>query len=214
MDAGYVALLIPVMLFALSFHEMAHAWVALRFGDPTARDRGRVTLNPLKHLDPLGTLMVLVAGFGWAKPVPVDERNLRNPLRDGLWIAAAGPGANFLAAVASGLLLQAFIGSPAAIELSGPVAMPAAGLLQISVHLNLALAVFNLIPLHPLDGSRVVKGLLPPATAARFARLDTIGPIILLLALMAGRAVGVNVIGAVMGPIVSTLRHWVTGGLL
>lgn len=214
MDAAYLALLIPVMLFALSFHEMAHAWVALRFGDPTARDLGRVTLNPLRHLDPLGTLMVIVAGFGWAKPVPVNERNLRDPLRDGLWIAAAGPGANFVAAIGCGLLLQLLFRSPGAITLLGPAAEPAFGLLQIGVQLNLALAVFNLIPLHPLDGSRVLKGLLSRENALRLSRLDAVGPLLLLGVLVLGRATGTSVIGLLMGPLVGALRRWVSGGLL
>jgi Zn-dependent protease len=214
MDLGYLALLIPVMLFALSCHEMAHAWMALRFGDPTARDLGRVTLNPLRHLDPLGTLMVIVAGFGWAKPVPVDERNLRDPLRDGLWIAAAGPGANFLAALGSGILLQLLVRNPAAVTLLGFAAEPALGLLSIGVQLNLALAVFNLIPLHPLDGSRVLKGLLSREHAARLAMLDAAGPLILLALLVAGRATGTSLIGLVMGPIVGALRHLVSGGLM
>jgi len=214
MDLGYLALLIPVMLFALSCHEMAHAWVALRFGDPTARDLGRITLNPLRHLDPLGTLMVIFAGFGWAKPVPVDERNLKDPLRDGLWIAAAGPGANFLAALGAGILLQLLFRSPELITFLGFAAEPAFGLLQIGVQLNLALAVFNLIPLHPLDGSRVLKGLLSRENAARFAQIDQAGPLILLGVLVAGRATGTSVLGLVMGPIVGALRRLVSGGLM
>jgi Zn-dependent protease len=214
MDPGYLIYLIPVMLFALSFHEMSHAWVAMKLGDPTARDLGRVTLNPLRHLDPVGTLMVVVAGFGWARPVPVNEGNLVNPHRDGLWIAAAGPGANFLTALASGLLMQFVAATPELLALLGPAADPALNLLAVGIHLNLALAVFNLLPLHPLDGSRVVKGLLSPAGAARLARLDPLGPILLLLILVSGRVIGVSVIGSVMMPIVLTLRHWMSGGLL
>ena len=214
MDPGYLLYLIPVMLFALSFHEMSHAWVALKLGDPTARDLGRVTLNPLRHLDPVGTLMVVVAGFGWARPVPVNEGNLNHPHRDGLWIAAAGPGANFIAALASGLLMQLVVGTPALLSLLGRAVDPALNLLAVGVHLNLALAIFNLLPLHPLDGSRVVKGLLSPAAAAQLARLDPVGPILLLLVLMSGRVTGVSVISTVMMPIVRALRHWMSGGLV
>jgi Zn-dependent protease len=214
MDPTQIILLIPVILFALSFHEMAHAWVALRMGDTTARDRGRVTLNPLRHLDPLGTLMVFVAGFGWAKPVPVNPQNLRDPLRDGLWIAAAGPGANLLTALASGLLFRILLVGDAPIIPPGASAALLGQLLYLSVTINLMLAVFNLIPLFPLDGSSVLKGLLSRERAAWLARFDAVGPGILLMLILMGRLTGVSPIGFILGPVVSTLRRLVTGGLL
>jgi Zn-dependent protease len=213
-DPRYLILFIPVILWALSFHEVSHAWVALRFGDPTARDQGRISLNPLRHLDPLGTLMMFVAGFGWAKPVPVDYRNLREPLRNGLWIAAAGPTANFLTALACGLLVQGIFrgaGGRAALDgIGGPILQ----LLVLSVQVNLALCVFNLIPIHPLDGSQVLKGLVSPRTAESLARLDPMGPILLIALIVGGRAIGVDPLGFLLGPVVGKLRALVTGGLL
>jgi Zn-dependent protease len=214
LDPADLVLLLPVILFALSFHELGHAWVALRFGDPTARDLGRVSLNPLRHLDPIGTLLVFVAGFGWAKPVPVDPSRLKNPLRDGLWIAAAGPGANLVTAVASGLLLQTLVRSGAIELLPGAVGEAALRLCILSIHVNLGLMAFNLIPLHPLDGAQVLKGLVSPGLAARLAQLDRAGPLLLLGLIVIGRATGDSLIGRFIGPVVGTLSQWVTGGLL
>jgi Zn-dependent protease len=214
LDPASLALLIPVILLALSFHEMAHAWTASRLGDHTARDLGRVSLDPRRHLDPLGTLMVFLAGFGWAKPVPVDPRNLQNPHRDSLWIAAAGPVSNLLLAAASGLLLQLVVRSGLAGALPGVAGEGALRLLALSVHLNLALMAFNLIPLPPLDGAQVLKGLLSPTAAAQLARLDPIGPFLLLGLILMGRATGSSVIGMLINPVIGALSQVVTGGLL
>jgi Zn-dependent protease len=209
-----LVLLLPVILFALSFHELGHAWTAYRFGDSTAKDLGRVSLDPRRHLDPIGTLLVFVAGFGWAKPVPVDPSRLKNPLRDGLWIAAAGPGANFLTAIASGLLLQLLVRTGVAAGLPGTVGEGVLRLCIFSVHVNLALMIFNLIPIPPLDGAAVLKGLVSPGVAARLAELDRVGPFLLLGLIVIGRATGVSLIGRFMGPVVGALSQWVSGGLL
>lgn len=213
-DPGSLILFIPVILWALSFHEVSHAWMALRFGDPTARDLGRISLNPLRHLDPFGTLMMFLAGFGWAKPVPVDPRNLRDPLRNGLWIAAAGPTANFLTALACGLLVQGLFRGTTVPAVLGWAAGPIFQLLVLSVQVNLALCVFNLIPIHPLDGSQVLKGFVSPRTAEALARLDPAGPIVLILLILGGRWTGLDPLGFLLGPVVGTLRGWVSGGLL
>ena len=209
-----LALLIPVILLALSFHEMAHAWTASRFGDHTARALGRVSLNPLRHLDPLGTLMVFLAGFGWAKPVPVNPENLANPQKDSLWIAAAGPVSNLILALASGLLLQLVVHTGFAGTLPGAAGEATIRILALSVHLNLALMAFNLLPLHPLDGAQVLKGLLSPAAADRVARLDPFGPFLLLGLIIMGRATGSSVIGMLINPVIGALSQVVTGGLL
>jgi Zn-dependent protease len=139
------------VLVALTIHEFAHAWAANYLGDPTARLEGRMTLNPIAHLDPLGTLTLLLFGFGWGKPVPVDAYNLRNPRRDEALISLAGPGSN--------LVFTLLI---AGINLVFPIPTY---ILRPLMTINLGLGLFNLIPLHPLDGSKILIGLLPFETA-------------------------------------------------
>lgn len=165
-DPEYIqrlAIALPAILFALTLHEVAHGWVADKLGDPTARQMGRLTLNPLAHLDPMGTLafalsMMAGVGFGWAKPVPVDTRNLRNPRRGMMWVALAGPVTNFVLAIASLLL---FIAVRQAGLASGFIGQPAARMLLAAFQVNTALAAFNLIPVLPFDGGRILMGVLP-----------------------------------------------------
>ncbi|MGD8394055.1 MAG: site-2 protease family protein [Candidatus Eiseniibacteriota bacterium] len=195
---------VPVFLLAICLHEAAHAFVADRLGDPTARELGRLTLNPLRHLDVIGTIVFFVAGFGWAKPVPVDPRRLRDPLRDGVWIAAAGPGANVVLALASAILLRVVVASGGAG--AGTVTAGVASFLNLSVTVNLVLALFNLIPLPPLDGSKVLLGLLPRDAAARFARVTAAGPAILFGLIILGNVSGHSFFGAVLWPAVDFVR--------
>ncbi len=180
---------LPVLL-AIAFHEVAHGWVARAFGDPTAARAGRLTLNPLRHVDPVGTLLVPAVMllltpfvFGWAKPVPVDWRNLHRPRRDMVWVAAAGPGANLVMALAWGLLARAVLVTP---EASPWIAMPLLLMGIAGVFINTILLVLNLLPLPPLDGGRVVTGLLPAPWAVKFARIEPYGIIILVLLLLSG----------------------------
>ena len=166
----------PAILFALTFHEYAHAWAAWRLGDPTAQKMGRLSLNPLVHLDPAGTIMLVITvmsgfGLGWAKPVPVDPTYLRNPRKDMVWIALAGPMANLVLAFLLGGILTYF-GSDLGETLSKMV--------RYGLVINLALAFFNLLPIPPLDGSRVLKGVLPIAQAQRFGQLEMYGPVMLI----------------------------------
>jgi Zn-dependent protease len=155
-------LLIPPLLFALTVHEFSHGWTAWKLGDPTAKERGRLTLNPLAHLDLMGTLCILLTRFiGWAKPVPVDPRNFRNPMVGMAIVAAAGPGANFLTSLASVLVLWAALGTGALHALPQSLAEPLVKMLFISFTLNLGLGLFNLLPFPPLDGFRVASLLLP-----------------------------------------------------
>lgn len=155
---------IPAILVALTVHEYAHARVASAMGDPTARMQGRMTLNPLSHIDPMGFLCLLLAGFGWARPVPVNPYFFSNPRKGMMWSSAAGPLANLAAAVACAGIFKV-LGSPQGLW---------GGLLAVGILYNVTLALFNLLPIHPLDGSHVLKGLLSPQAAAILSRYDRV----------------------------------------
>ena len=181
-----------VLLFSLTIHEMAHAWTADRLGDPTARLRGRVSLNPLVHADPIGTvlfpLLALISGFpliGWAKPVPVDVRNLRRGRRDFVLVAAAGPSSNLVMAVAAAILLQLTPVTP--VTLGEPnVTAPLASLFSLAMQINVLLAIFNMIPIPPLDGGNVLSGLLPEGLAIAFNRIRPYGFLLLYVLMFTG----------------------------
>ncbi|WP_044563442.1 site-2 protease family protein [Azospirillum sp. B4] len=169
------------MIIAITMHEAAHGWVAMKLGDRTAYLQGRVSFNPAKHIDPFGTVILPAAlflstgaMFGWAKPVPVDFRNLRNPRRDMILVALAGPMTNILLALVCLLLLKG-VGF-----LPGPGQAWVGQNLTAGIQINLFLAVFNMLPIPPLDGGRVVTGLLPPRLGQRFAALEDKGMMILL----------------------------------
>ena len=174
-----------VLLFSLTVHEMAHAWTADRLGDPTARLLGRVSLNPIVHADPIGTvlfpLVSLVSGaalIGWAKPVPVNLRYLHHPRRDYMIVAAAGPASNLVLAICGALFLAVLPVSPQTLGESN-VSAPMAALFSRLVQLNVLLAVFNMIPIPPLDGGNVLSGLLPPNLAVQFNRIRPYGFLLL-----------------------------------
>ena len=174
-----------VLLFSLTVHEMAHAWTADRFGDPTARLLGRVSLNPVVHADPIGTILFplisMVSGaplLGWAKPVPVNLRYLRRPRRDYMLVAAAGPASNLMLALASATILAVMPVSPHTIG-EPTVTVPLAAILSQAMRLNVLLAVFNMVPIPPLDGGNVLAGLLPRSAAAVFNQIRPYGFVLL-----------------------------------
>jgi Zn-dependent protease len=178
------------IIFAITLHEAAHGYAARHFGDPTAWQMGRISLNPLRHIDLVGTLLVpglillLSAGgllFGWAKPVPVNFSNLRRPKQDMLWVAAAGPGANLVMALGWALLLKIVVGSP-----DHAYAEALKEMARVGIGINGVLMVLNLLPLPPLDGGRIVVSLLPSAAAWKFAQLERWGFPILLALLFLG----------------------------
>jgi Zn-dependent protease len=187
---------LPV-IFAITVHEAAHGYVARYFGDMTADMQGRITLNPLRHIDPIGTILIpaitLLAGgilFGWAKPVPVDFSRLRNPKRDMLWVAAAGPASNFVMAIMWALALHLSPLLPMSFH------MPLDLMVRAGITINIVLMVLNLLPLPPLDGGRIAVSLLPNHLAHKYARIEQYGFVILLILLFTG------ILSMIMGPFI------------
>lgn len=201
LDPQTLVLLIPVILFALTVHEYAHGMVAYRLGDPTAKHAGRLTLNPLSHLDPVGTIMLFLVGLGWAKPVPVDPRYFANPKRDMLWVALAGPAANMGLALLSGLIIR-FITSDPSAYLSGALGPILISMMVRSLQINLMLAVFNMLPVPPLDGSKIMYSLLPAQYAHWNYNLERYGPMVLLGLVMMGMLTGFSILWLFIGPFV------------
>jgi Zn-dependent protease len=205
-DIDFPQLLIAfiILISSLTFHEAAHAWTANRLGDPTARLLGRLTLNPSAHVDLIGTivfpLIAMVTGFpliGWAKPVPVDMRNLRHPRRDFAIVAAAGPISNLMLAAAGAIVFTAW-GADAASETRE---LLATGLLRF-VLLNVLLAVFNLIPVPPLDGGNILMGLVPASMAAAIDRLRPWGFLVLYALMLSG------LLATIIFPVQRAVLNW------
>jgi len=176
-------MLVPALL-AITVHEVSHGFAADRRGDPTARLLGRLSLNPLRHLDPIGTIAMLLVGFGWARPVPVNFGNLVHPRRDMILVALVGPLSNLTLAILSGLLLGGIAHIPPAVAAHASVASilePVALMAAFSLYINIILGVFNLLPIPPLDGGRVLTGLLPTRQAAALSRFEPFGFVLLLV---------------------------------
>jgi len=208
LDPSVQILLIPVLIFALSFHEYAHAWAAYRLGDPTASAMGRLTLNPMAHLDPFGAIALYLIGFGWAKPVPVDYRYLQNPKQDMLWIALAGPASNFAMALISGLLLR-FLWTTGMISGGSALTM----VLVMSLKINLMLGLFNFLPIPPLDGSKILAGLIPNRHQNILYNMELYGPKILFAIILIGMVTRVSIIGTVIRPFINFFMKIFTLGL-
>lgn len=197
-DLTSLILIAPPILLALSFHEFAHGWVADRLGDPTARQAGRLTMNPLAHLDVLGTIMIFIAHIGWAKPVPINPYNLRDPARDVVWVSLAGPAANLLMALGFGLVFRTLILG----DLLGPLPQPVLYMISFGVVINIVLAVFNLIPIPPLDGSRILGGLLPVELQREYRKLDRFGPMLILVLVMGGYMLNIPILWWIIMPFI------------
>jgi Zn-dependent protease len=194
----------PVVLFSISVHEFFHAWSAYRFGDTTARDMGRLTLNPLAHFDFFGIIVLFASQFrfGWGKPVPVSLYNVRNPRLADFWVSAAGPLSNMGLALIAGTALRLLAVS--SIQPIEPVVL----ILVQGVIINLSLAFFNLIPLFPLDGSHILRNLLPPAYEVALDRFNLVAPLLLILLLVLG------VVNTILSPFILFFAQLFTGGRL
>lgn len=205
MDIRFILIQAFVIFFAITVHEAAHAWMANRLGDPTAAALGRASLNPLVHIDLFGTiifplLLILLKQpvFGWAKPVPYNPNNLRRPRQGGLWISFAGPVANIATATAAVLVFQILKLAGASVPVSSMWSKPLGGvvvILFVTALINVSLAVFNLIPIPPLDGSGILAGLLPEKAAARYERLRPYGFLLLVVLMYT------NLLNAVFAPV-------------
>ena len=213
------------LLFAMVLHEYAHGWVANRYGDATARLAGRLTMNPLAHIDPFGTIilplmcLLLPGGFflGWAKPVPVNPARLGHPRRDMAYVAAAGPGMNLLLAIGSAVLLAVILAvdptvaaawpprpdTPPRSDLMGLILLPIAAMALYSVFINILLMVFNLIPIPPLDGGRILTSLLPPGPALALSRIEPYGMLIIVMLIMLDPQI--HVIRTITGTLVNVM---------
>ena len=208
LDPAVQVILIPVIIFALSFHEFSHGWMAHRYGDPTAKNAGRLTLNPMAHLDVFGSMALYFMGFGWAKPVPVDPRYLANPKRDMMRIALAGPVSNLIVALISGILLSillrfGLIGNQSTLVV----------VLIMSLQINLVLAIFNFIPIPPLDGSRILEGLIPYKYHNELAKFEYYGPRVLMGLILLSMFTRFNIFSVIISPIMTIFLKLFTFGI-
>ncbi len=199
---------IPAILYALTIHEYFHGWTANKFGDPTARLQGRLTLNPLAHIDILGALCFVFANFGWGKPVPINPYNFKNPRRDNVLVSFAGPASNFVSAFLFGVIFQ-LLRNATFIPLN--VSTNLFNLLLSGIMMNLSLAIFNMIPLFPLDGSHILEGLLPPAMARKYKEIERYSPFILLGLIIMGNYGGISIFSMVLGPPIHYFLRLFTG---
>ncbi len=197
-------ILAPPILLALTVHEFAHGYVAYRLGDPTAKSMGRLTLNPLKHLDPIGTLAFFIIKIGWAKPVPVNPNYFKNPRKDMLWVALAGPVVNLILAIISALSVKVVWFLATILPYSAiaeAILVPLNAVLMASVWINLVLCIFNFLPIPPLDGSKILAGILPPDMARSYASVERYGFVIILVLAFSG------LLSKMIMPVISFARN-------
>jgi Zn-dependent protease len=213
LDPATLIARVLVLIVAFTIHEFAHAWSATQFGDDTPRLNGRLTLNPLAHLDPVGSMVLLLAGFGWAKPVPVNPYTLqrRSPSAY-MWVALAGPLSNLMLAILAALLFRfEFASIYEAFAPSSGIFPNFSRILIEFVSINLILMVFNLIPLAPLDGEKVLSYLAPPGLSGMLDIIRPYGPIILITLVFVGPMIGLNIFGWIIGTAVNTLTVFLVG---
>ncbi len=202
-----------VLLTAFAVHEFAHAWTADKFGDPTPRADGRLTLNPMAHLDPIGSLMLILVGFGWAKPVQINPYVLyrRSPAAV-MWVSLAGPSSNLLMALIAAIPFQiGLVTAVAAFTSPGQILPTIDKLLYEFVYINLILMLFNLIPISPLDGEKIAYYLFPPSLARVLDTIRPYGPMILLVLVFLGSFIGFNLLGVILGPPLQALMRLLVG---
>lgn len=200
----------PPILLALTFHEYAHAYVANRLGDPTASQLGRLTLNPLVHLDLLGTAMLFIVHIGWAKPVPVNPFNFKNPKRDLLWVSLAGPGANLLLAFLFGIGCR-LLGIESLYSLEFGIIGLIKFMIGFGLVINIVLAVFNILPIPPLDGSKIIMGMVPQRYEQQLEPLLRYGPTILIALIVIGFVGKINILWRIINPVVKIFTHLFAG---
>jgi len=201
-------MLVPALL-AVTLHEVAHGYSAEKLGDPTARLLGRLTLNPVKHLDPIGTIALLVFGFGWARPVPVNSNNLRSPKNDMVWVALAGPSANLMLALFCALLLRVVVYVAASLPDLSPVLsfiQPIGLMAAFGLYINVILCLFNLLPIPPLDGGRVLMGILPEKQSQMLRRIEPFGMLLIVFLIF-----GTSLWSAAFGPAVQDVVSLLAG---
>jgi len=201
-------MLVPALL-AVTLHEVAHGFIAEKLGDPTARLLGRLTLNPIKHLDPIGTIALLVFGFGWARPVPVNPNNLRNAQTSMIWVSLAGPSANLMLALFSALLLRVIIYIAATLPESSqflPFIEPVGLMAAFGLYINIILCLFNLLPIPPLDGGRVLMGLLPEKQSLLLRRIEPFGMLLIVFLIF-----GTSIWSVAFGPAVHHVVSMMAG---
>ncbi len=202
MGPEYYLLITPPLFFAFTIHEYAHAWAAYRKGDDTAKRAGRLTLNPLAHIDIFGTILLYLCGFGWAKPVPINPYNFKNPRKDEMIVSFAGPLSNLLSALAYGMLFRIFMGYGIATGSEASLASILFTMVIFGLRLNLVLAVFNLIPISPLDGSHILTGLVSLRYAERVAEFQRIGPILLIGIVLMDSFLGTGILRGLFNPFI------------
>ncbi|MCF6158559.1 MAG: site-2 protease family protein [wastewater metagenome] len=208
MNYSNLIISIPVILYALTIHEYFHGWAANKLGDPTARLQGRLTLNPLAHIDIIGAICFVIAHFGWGKPVPINPHNFSNPRRDNMIVSFAGPASNFVSAFVFGIIFQ-LLRNASFMPMN--VSAFLYNLLILGIIMNLSLAFFNMIPLFPLDGSHIMESLLPYPLALKYKQMERYSPFILLGLILMGNYANVSIISMIIGPPVQYFLRVFTG---